>query len=204
MKTLICLPCLEQIPAFTVASLVNLERPDAEFAMELGSLVYIARNNLAVKAIDSGAEWTLWIDSDMVFLPNTLKNLLAVAEKNHYDILSTVCYQRRGTHAPCLMQKLEIGEDYLADFEEFDSIPNHIFEVAGCGFGCVLIRTKVFKDVFEKFGDMFGPLSNMSEDYSFCYRARQLGYRIYADPSFQIGHVGQAIYTEKSWRKEKK
>ena len=38
MKTLICLPCLEQIPAFTVASLVNLERPDAEFAMELGSL----------------------------------------------------------------------------------------------------------------------------------------------------------------------
>ena len=170
--------------------------------MELGSLVYIARNNLAAKAIKDDVEWTFWLDSDMVFMPDTLNLLLETAEKNNYDILTTVCYQRRGEHAPCLMKKLEIGEDYLADFKEFDSIPDHIFEAAGCGFGCVLIRTKVFKDVFEKYGDMFGPISNMSEDYSFCYRARQLGYRIYADPSHIIGHIGQSIFTSRSWRKD--
>ncbi|OYV82706.1 MAG: hypothetical protein B7Z73_16860 [Planctomycetia bacterium 21-64-5] len=34
----------------------------------------------------------------------------------------------------------------------------------------------------------------MSEDYSFCERARQCGYRVWADTTVRLGHLGQCEY----------
>ena len=48
-------------------------------------------------------------------------------------------------------------------------------------------------NVIEKFGDMFAPIQGTGEDLSFCWRARQCGYKIMADPRIQLGHVGHYV-----------
>jgi hypothetical protein len=38
-----------------------------------------------------------------------------------------------------------------------------------------------------------GPII-LSEDFAFCERARNLGFKIYANPSMRMGHMGQYVY----------
>ena len=72
--------------------------------------------------------------------------------------------------------------------EEFDEIPDGIFEVAGCGFGCVLMKRSVIWNVLCQYGYMFSPINNVGEDLSFCWRARMCGHKIYCDPTIALGH----------------
>ena len=81
-------------------------------------------------------------------------------------------------------------------WDEFDKIPDGLFEVGACGFGCVLMKSEIFVAVFSKFGQMFTPIANCGEDIAFCWRARQCGYKILADPSIGLGHVGHTVITK--------
>ena len=87
-------------------------------------------------------------------------------------------------------------EKQEAIYTEYSEIPDEPFEVAACGFGCVLMRAEIFVAVFGKFGNMFSPIGNIGEDIAFCWRARQCGYKILADPSIGLGHVGFNIFTK--------
>ena len=108
------------------------------------------------------------------------------------DILSGLYFRRVMPFSPVLFDKLVCdGED--KGFTEFDEIPPALFEVGGIGFGCVLMKTGVFLDVQGKFGAMFTPLNGFGEDLSFCWRARQLGYKIFMDPNITLGHVGYSV-----------
>jgi GT2 family glycosyltransferase len=80
--------------------------------------------------------------------------------------------------------------------EEFDEIPDEIFEVAGCGFGCVLMKRNVLWNVLCQHGYMFSPINTVGEDLSFCWRARQCGYKIYCDPTIALGHEIRTIITK--------
>lgn len=64
---------------------------------------------------------------------------------------------------------------------------------AGCGFGCVLVKTDVLFEVQAAFGTMFNPFLGIGEDLAFCWRARHLGYDIWLDPSIECGHVGYSV-----------
>ena len=80
--------------------------------------------------------------------------------------------------------------------KNLDEIPSEPFEVGACGFGCVLMKSEIFVAVFSKFGQMFTPIANCGEDIAFCWRARQCGYKILADPSIGLGHVGHTVITK--------
>lgn len=43
-------------------------------------------------------------------------------------------------------------------------------------------------------------VGEIGEDLTFCYKAKQLGYRIYADPQVLPGHLGLYAYSIKDWR----
>ena len=127
----------------------------------------------------------------MIFPPDVLKKLLEDREKG--DIITGVYYRRVAPFKPVLFSKLNIDENGC-EWEGYDSYPeDKIFEVEGCGFGCVLTPASVFLDVMAKYGDMFAPIGGVGEDLSFCWRARSCGYKIIADPSVQLGHVGHYV-----------
>ena len=59
-----------------------------------------------------------------------------------------------------------------------------------------LVDTSVYLDVMAKYGHCFAPIGHNGEDTAFCWRARQCGNKIVADPSIRMGHVGQVIVTK--------
>jgi hypothetical protein len=42
--------------------------------------------------------------------------------------------------------------------------------------------------------------AEMGEDVSFCYKAKKLGFRIFADPQVLPGHIGDYAYSIRDWR----
>ena len=77
-KILVCVPCMDMVAAGFAQSLAMLQKGGNETAImfQCGSLVYDARNKLAKQAIEMGADWTMWFDSDMIFEPDTMVRLL--------------------------------------------------------------------------------------------------------------------------------
>lgn len=200
MKILIAVPCMDQVPFTFAQSLSTLEKiGECKLAMKSGSLIYTSRNSLAMMAIQMEADFVFWLDSDMVFKSDTLVRMMDTLKKNDLDILTGLYFRRVPPYSPVLFDKLEQNGE-ITEFSEFNKIPDELFEVGGCGFGCVLMKTDVFFDVQSKFGNMFAPRGNNGEDVAFCIRARECGYKIYCDPSIVCGHVGYSVIDDQFYR----
>ena len=196
MKVFIAVPSMDQVAARFCQSLAMLKRPgDTLVGFEVGSLVYAARNNLAKAAIHAEADWVLWLDSDMVFDPDLLARMMRVCDDNNIDILTAICFRRNPPYTPTIFDRLEIRNGKVS-FTTFESVPDGRFEVGGCGMAACLMKTDVIMDVAGKFnGHLFDPLDGMGEDVSFCYRARECGYRIFCDSNIEVGHIGTTVVT---------
>ena len=174
-------------------SLAMLQKGGHETAIcfECGSLVYDARNKLAKRAIEMGADYTMWFDSDMIFQPDTMLKLLE--HKDEGGIISGVYFRRSPPYTPVVFAKCNVRERSWADLEE---MPTELSEVEGVGFGCVLVGTDVLMSIASKQWRWFEPLKGFGEDLSFCWRARECGYKILLDPRVKCGHVGNIVVTE--------
>lgn len=201
MKTMVCIPCMDLIQTDFVKSLIRMA-PKGEiiYAFEEGSLVYKSRNELAEQAVANNTDYTLWLDSDMVF-PDTLLIDLMEDMKGR-DMVTGVCHMRREPYKPCIWKKLKKGltpeENQIEGYDEYPR--DGIFEVDGCGFACVMVRTSVIKTVIDRYHEAFAPLPGYGEDISFCIRARNCGFNIHCDPKIQIGHIGKTIVTDATFQ----
>ena len=76
MRTMIAIPAMEQMYAWTAQCLANLEHiGEVKTAFLVRMQVDMARNVLAKKAIEEGYDRILWIDSDMAFEPDLMRRL---------------------------------------------------------------------------------------------------------------------------------
>lgn len=192
-KILIAVPCMDQVPAMFAQSLARLKKVgDCVLSMKMGSLIYTSRNDLATQSIQMGADYVFWLDSDMVFEPDILIRMMDTLKKNNLDILTGLYFRRVPPYSPVLFDRLDIDGN-VCQWSNFKELPEGLFEVGGCGFGCVLMKTDVFFDVQSRFGNMFAPIANNGEDIAFCWRARQCGYKIMCDPSIELGHCGYIV-----------
>lgn len=192
-KTLIAIPRMDSVPTQFRQSLAMLQKEgEVSLAFQMGSLVYTSRNLLGQTAIEMGADYVFWLDSDMVFPPDTLVKMIKTLEENDLDFLSGVYFKRVAPYKPVLFDEMD---DTGVNYTEFEKIPDGIFEIGGCGFGCVLMKTDILIDVLASEMDMFTPLPRAGEDIAFCIRARRCGYKLYADSTIPLGHVGHRIIT---------
>jgi GT2 family glycosyltransferase len=200
LKTMIAVPCMDRLDLCFVQSLVEL-RPVDEVVHEFvsTSLVYKSRDDLAERAIWEDADYVLWLDSDMTFPDTLLEDLLR--DMDGRDIVCGLFHMRRPPYKPALYRKLRQGLTPAENESEGynDHPKDQIFEVEGCGFACVLLRTNVLRDVRKRYHECFAPLPGYGEDLSFCIRARALGYRIWCDPQLEIGHRAETIVTSKTF-----
>ena len=204
-KILIAVPCMDQLPAqfaHSLAWLTSYGIDDVEISINfnVGSLIYSSRDQIAKKALLDEADLVMWFDSDMIFSPDTLKRMLKLIDEGH-DMVTGIYYRRTPPFSAVAFKTMELNEEGTEfKWTEFDEIPNEPFEVEACGFGCVLMKTEIFVAVFSKFGQMFTPIVNCGEDIAFCWRARQCGYKIIADPSIGLGHVGHTVITKEFFK----
>lgn len=204
-KILIAVPCMDMVSARFAQCLATLKKMNScTVSFLINSLIYDSRNKLAGYAIEMEADYILWLDSDMVFPADTLERMMKVLDEHEeIDILSGLYFRRGYPFSPVLFKKLEINEKNECIFEDYDSIPKQLCEVAGCGFGCVLMRADCLLDMASKqdeIGMWFSPMGNVGEDVAFCIRAREMGYKIYCDPDISLGHMGYAPVTAEFYK----
>lgn len=201
MKTLIAVPCMDQVAAPFAHSLACLQRVgEVMVSFQMGSLIYDARNNFSKMAISQNVDYVLWLDSDMIF-PEDLMDRMIKHMESGKDIVTGLYFRRRAPFTPVLFKELEITEDtgHWSDFDDYP-IDGEPFEVAGCGFGCCMVKKTVLVDVALNYQTWFTPFKNFGEDLAFGIRARELGYKIWCDPKIKCGHVGQLIVNEDVWK----
>ena len=200
IKYLIGIPTMDTMVLPFVASLTYMQRVGMSRVTFLSnSLVYEARNMLAAEAIDTGAERVLWLDSDMCFGVDLMQRLAARLDEG-LDFVTGLYFRRLLPTQPILAKTLERTSTGKCIKEVYDDYPkDSLFEIAASGFGVTMCTTKMLKDVYDHFGKPFEPMPNIGEDFSFCYRARQLGYKLYCDSSIKADHVGLFCYGEHNY-----
>lgn len=196
MKLLIAIPCMDTVPVDFMKSLLRLTQKltadgvDYEVAIESGTLVYMARDRLAGKAVNQKFSNVLWLDSDMVFEPEIVEDLQFCGK----DFVTGIAHGRRKPFTSCLFKNIDLNHLELWQLKDY---PAEAFEVAGCGMACCLISTEVIKQVMINYGTAFNPIMQYGEDISFCKRAHDLGFKIYAEPTVRLGHIAHiAIYPD--------
>lgn len=203
MKIVIAVPCMDQVPAQFAQCLATLQKVDqCVVAFQIGSLIYAARNDLAGIAIQQEADYILWLDSDMVFGSDILIRMLKDLQSGAGDIITGLYFRRVAPFTPVIYDKMEQTEQGTI-YTEFNEIPDELFEVGGCGFGCVLMPTSICMDMLAKYDTCFNPIGGTGEDLAFCIRAKELGYKIVCDPSIYLGHVGHHVITRNFWENYK-
>lgn len=195
MKLLIAVPTRDDMPYQFVESfrklIQKLDGDDVNYEVDMlnGTLVYVGRDRLAKKAIDKGFTHVLWLDSDMVFTEDLLDNLMECGK----PFVTGIAHGRRAPYMSCIFKKIYP----MVDRWEGCEYPLEPFRIGGCGFACVLIKTQVLESVYKANGTCFFPMRELGEDLAFCKRATDLHYEIWAEPTVQLGHVGQiVIYPE--------
>lgn len=124
-------------------------------------------------------EWLLFVDTDVVPPDGGAERLLSHGKK----VVGGVCLIMgvNGLPVPNISQDIEPG--YVAA---------RLMEVKGMGTGFMLIHREVLEKVdkspFRFRYDKWGTASICGEDYDFCEKAVNAGYRIYADFGVQCEH----------------
>lgn len=153
-----------------------------EVCMQGGTLVYMARDDIAADAVNRKFDWVLWLDADMVFDDDLFDRLLATGKQ----LVTGVYHARRPPYGSCIFYKVN-------PVDRVTTYPKEIFRIDGCGFGCMLTDVNVLAAVYRNFGNCFLPSPELGEDLEFCKRARKLGYKIWCEPNIQCGHIGQLV-----------
>lgn len=191
MKLLIGIPSHDYMHAEFVKCLtaltMRLSRDHINFDVFInnGTLVYMARDRIACKAINEGYSHVLWLDADMIFNDSLFDDLM----DNRKDFVTGIAAARRKPYGLCVFRRL----DDINHIERFEQLPTEPFRVAGCGFACVLISTDILKSVQVSHRTCFLPEHDWGEDLTFCRRATAKGYEIWADPVVRLGHIGHDV-----------
>lgn len=183
-KLLIAVPCTDYMPADFVKSLINLkghlhrEGITHHVEIQAGTLVYIARNRLACKAINEDFTHILFLDSDMVFSETIVEDLTFCGK----DFVCGAFQSRRHPYNSCIFSCLN-------PVERVTSYGLEPFKVEGCGMACTLISSEILKNVQVKYGNCFTPTDEFGEDLAFCWRAMHTGAECWCEPTARIGHI---------------
>ena len=188
MRLMIAIPCGDNVRYEFAESLSKLlmrlgeEGVDYDVKWLAGSLIYAAREDLAITAMDEGFSHVLWLDSDMSFTGD----LFDILRNVNKPFVTGIYRSRRSPYAICLFEDVPNAQRVI-------KLPDEPFAVEACGFGCVLMETECLKKVRSHFGTCFTPSISAGEDIAFCERWRALGNEIIAVPDAKANHITYVV-----------
>ena len=137
-------------------------------------------------------DYLMWIDSDVIFKPSDLMQLLS----HQLDIVSGLYLTHSGnTYATVKDWDVDTyKQNGRFDFLTLHDIKNDsLFEVSYTGFGFILIKNGVFETIkYPWFKPRFIEMDHITEftmeDVTFCLEAKEAGFQIMIDPTVKLGH----------------
>ena len=165
---------------------------------EEGYTVAENRNYIATQAVRNKSDYLLMIDDDMTFPSDTLDQLIA----DNKDIVGVAYHSRGSTDkiklVPDIMSIAEVDKGkYINLEEETDPKYKDTFECYATGTGIILIKTEVFLKVPQpwfEFTYFENGKCKEGEDWNFCFKAKDNGYKIWTNPKIKVGHLGDKIF----------
>lgn len=207
MSILISTPCYGGVctTAYMVSCMrlqEELIRSGVDHDWNLGrneSLVTRARNEMAAWYLKTRFDCHLWIDADIEFSVEDVGKLWNLCQ-NGADI-AVASYSMKLPDKPLSAWK---GGKLV----RIEDCPKEPFEVDYAGTGFFMVTRRVYERLSKTTKTYEGPDGRVaaffmtpvhddgfeSEDYHFCRRAREAGFKITMDPSIRLGHIGQFRY----------
>jgi len=205
LRCVVLVPYLTHVEPACERGLRELERRGVEVRRYASTAaVDRTRCDAASAALRDGADEIVWIDSDVVFEPDDVMRLRA-----HELPIVAGAYAKKGVQALALHPLEGTRELRFGD----GGGPTEVRYV-GAGFLCT--RRDVYVDIQRTFSlptcntrfgtptvpyflpmviaDGAGAYWYLGEDYAFCERARQAGYKVIVDTAIRLGHLGQYAF----------
>jgi len=150
-------------------------------------------------------EWLWFLDTDIVFEPDTLYRLLEFADAKERPIVSGMyfSYLSHEIKFPLPLFFARTGDGEFTNVRRFHDQP---IRIDGCGMGCCLIHRSVLAamedaykgvDPWVWFGrdvvEIKGQLTRIGEDFTFCHRAAKLGFPIWGHAGIRVDHVKSRV-----------
>ena len=193
----VCVQHGAEVTAEFMAALRGLDVPDrTAFLFTSVRPIDAARNNLARRALETGAPWSLWLDSDTVFPSDLVRRLLAIKA----PFASGVYTVLTGEGEPKVSAYTRSERGYHGLTPPYASEP--VVEVDGVGFGCALISSELLRRTPEPwFAWTYGKhAEGVGEDFYFCERvAKATGIRPVVDLRLTVGHIKTRTLWPVAW-----
>ena len=209
-RVLIAVPTFESITPDTYKALWDLEKGEHECLFEFvrGYDCATARNKIAIKAQELGADYVLMVDNDVTPPRDALLNMLShevdvvlgfYAHRNQdniYNGKTCVCKLLDESGKPYFNYPLE--SEWTADeLREKREAGEHLIQIHGGGMGCALIKVSVFDRLFYPWYDWVNYADDnrgmLSEDLYFCEKCKADFTPIYTDSRVACGHLMRRI-----------
>jgi hypothetical protein len=200
----VLVPVAERIEPACEAALRELERRGYRVWRVYGLLqIDLARCQMASDALAAGCQETLWIDADTGFHPDAVEQLRAHAEPIICGIYPKKGKRELAIHALPGTAEILFGKR------------GGLIEVQYAPTGFLLVRRTVYERIRQQLAlpvcsagtgrplvPYYAPLVRpdgdgwwyLADDFAFCERARQCGFRIMADTTIRLWHLGKYDY----------
>lgn len=162
-----------------------------------GTIITEQRNELCKKALENGADWIIFLDSDMTFPYDIFERMIAHDE----DVIAANCCKRR---RPVSMTARKEDPDDPSQLVPIwpDREVKGLEECAVVGTAVMCIRSSALLKVEWPYFQqpwMHDQQRNVGEDLYFCGMLKRAGIPIYIDHdlSWEIGHVGKYVWEAK-------
>ena len=189
-------------------------------AMHYGTGGLIEARNKGVKTFleEDNADWLFWVDTDMGFAPDTIDLLMDAADPVERPMVGALCFSQREdsadgfggyrcTATPTIFDWAHIEGQYGWQVR-WNYPQNTVMQVGGTGAACVLVHRSVFEKIQAEHGNVWydrvpntttGQL--ISEDLSFCLRARALKIPMFVHTGVPTTHFKNLWLSEEDyWR----
>lgn len=195
MKTLIAVPAMSMVHTGFMTSLLSMARPgESSFGITEGTLIHSARNILAQHAVEGGFDRILWIDSDMR-VPYDMMQRMGKDLDEGREFVCGLFVMRIYPSKPVIYSDIKREDGRYAGIIYHDYPKDKVFPIAACGFGAVMMTTRLYLKAKEKAENPFAPIENLGEDMSFCLRLKDIA-PLYCDSRIKVPHIGLYDYTE--------
>jgi hypothetical protein len=167
------------------------------------SIITRARNSLVNQFMESDATEMLFIDADVNFKTADVLRIMALGGDK-----DVVC----GSYPRRAKDQMFFTDIYYNEHGGLE-LTDGLLRVERVGTGFMFIRRHVIeklmqshpewkyyvevegKNHYSLFDFKSTPTGYMGEDYLFCDRVREEGFKIYIDPDINLGHFGQTEFT---------
>jgi GT2 family glycosyltransferase len=191
-KLAVLVPCRDMLHSGFSKCLVELVKLntmnglDTHVVYDASTVLLTQRARLAAEAQAIGAEYMLWLDSDMIFPATTALRLLAHNE----PFVAANYIRRQPPYKGVAYETIGDWQNPLPYEPREDLVP-----VEGMGMGCMLVKTEALEKIPKPWFEFhWTEESNdhLGEDMDFCMKMAEAGYQLKVDTqlSMETRHLG--------------